>query len=137
MDWDRSTFLYQIWVARWSLFDGFLVTVSSSLLTIVIVAGQQHGDNFVVVHRGLRCKTGRSLPSGLKQAPCHQSFLFKIMDLGKFAGQATDTGRHKLTRFGPAASIVLHHAGLAARLEGQAQRLRPLRADRSGLEPPQ
>jgi polar amino acid transport system permease protein len=36
MDWDRSTFLYQIWVARWSLFDGFLVTVSSSLLTIVI-----------------------------------------------------------------------------------------------------
>lgn len=36
MEWDRSTFLYQIWVARWSLFDGFLVTVSSSLLTIAI-----------------------------------------------------------------------------------------------------
>ena len=33
---DRSTFLYQIWVARWSLFDGLLVTVSSSALTIAI-----------------------------------------------------------------------------------------------------
>jgi polar amino acid transport system permease protein len=36
MELDRSTFLYQIWVARWSLLDGLMVTVSTSLLTIVI-----------------------------------------------------------------------------------------------------
>lgn len=36
MELDRSTFLYQIWVARWSLLDGLMVTLSSSLLTIAI-----------------------------------------------------------------------------------------------------
>ncbi|HEX2526967.1 MAG TPA: amino acid ABC transporter permease [Geminicoccus sp.] len=35
---ERGTFLYEIWIARWSLLSGFGITVSASVLTIVIAS---------------------------------------------------------------------------------------------------
>ena len=32
----RGTFLYEVWIARWSLLSGFGITISSAALTIVI-----------------------------------------------------------------------------------------------------
>ena len=33
---ERGTFLYEIWVARWSILEGLGVTLSSSAMTILI-----------------------------------------------------------------------------------------------------
>jgi polar amino acid transport system permease protein len=35
---ERGTFLYEVWVARWSLLSGFGITLSSAVLTIVIAS---------------------------------------------------------------------------------------------------
>ncbi|MEZ5864555.1 MAG: ABC transporter permease subunit [Geminicoccaceae bacterium] len=36
MELERGTFLYEAWTARWSLLEGLMVTISSSIMTIVI-----------------------------------------------------------------------------------------------------
>lgn len=36
MELERGTFLYEAWTARWSLLEGLLVTISSSVMTIII-----------------------------------------------------------------------------------------------------
>lgn len=35
---ERGTFLYEVWVARWSLLSGFGITVSSAVLTIILAS---------------------------------------------------------------------------------------------------
>ena len=35
---ERGTFLYEAWIARWSLLSGFGITISSAALTIVVAS---------------------------------------------------------------------------------------------------